>query len=183
MVTRLDSIKFVPDLEIRGDVVNGLYRQTYDPDLHKVRRQIELSDRIFKPGYGREQLYSETTGFKTSCGQSHTGAQSVLAHEFGHHIDYVLRTAAVRGELGELWDTIGTALGVEPPVNLGDIAMKSWFNKNSAIIKQKVSGYAATNQTEFLAEIWREYSGNPKARAEIKLIGKKFHDLAKALVP
>jgi hypothetical protein len=179
----LDELKFEVDLQSSGKIVNGVYTQPYDPfGANPGRRRIvSLSDRVFKPGYGDEQLRSELSGFKTSCGSSHTGGQSVLAHEYGHHVDYMVREFAIRGELDELWDTVGDALGVTAPGST-DLALKTWFRDNTDLITRQISGYASKNRTEFLAEVWREYTGNPSARPQIKKIGKKLQELAERLV-
>jgi hypothetical protein len=171
----LDEVNYV-----RNTGVNGSYSQGY-MDGSKFR-WIDIDERVFGDVYNEEQTSSELSGFKTSCGVRHTGPQSVLAHEFGHHVDSMIEEFSVRGEVGGLWNLVADTLGTARPANAGDIAIKTWMTENEALIKRKVSGYAARNRYEFMAEIWREYSGNAKARPQIKVIGAYMHDLAQQLV-
>jgi hypothetical protein len=179
VMKHLDEVHFRPGLDSGGSPVNGTYSSGF-VDGGQLR-WIDLSDRIFEPSYGREQLQSEITGFKTSCGADHTGGQSVLAHEYGHHVDFMIDEFGIHGEVAELWNTVADTFGVARPANGGDLAIFDWMKQNRTLIQDKVSGYAVRNRREFMAEIWREYSGNPKARPQIKQIGQKIQELADRL--
>jgi hypothetical protein len=180
---RLDAVRFEVDAQIRGQAVNGYYHHPVDFVNRTKKDEIVLSDRLFKPGYGREQLQSEITGFKSSCGAEHAGAQSVLAHEFGHHVDWIMRQSIMDySTIDGLWKEIADTLGVDHPITSGHEDLEAWFAKHQDVISTKVSRYAATNRNEFFAEIWREYSGNPKARPQIKRIGQKIHGIMGELV-
>lgn len=176
---RLNNVFLNQDSLLNGREVNGYFQATYREG--KFSREIHMSGRVFRSENAAEQLRSEISGFKTSCGQQHTSGQSVFAHEFGHHLDYLVRDDSTAPELKELWNTISEAIHVAPPTHVGDLELKQWFKRNNGAITREISGYATTNRTEFIAEIWREYSGNPNARPQIKKIGALLHRLARGV--
>lgn len=179
----LDSVRVEVDARVRDSVVNGYYHHPADFANRTRKDEMVLSDRIFKRGYGEEQLQSEQTGFKSSCGAQHTGAQSVTAHEFGHHVDWMIHQSAIdRREIDALWHDIADTLGARRPVTSQIEDLQDWFFENKDLIRRKVSTYATTNEKEFFAEVWREFSGNPNARPQIKHIGQHMQDLANRAV-
>lgn len=163
-----------------GREVNGYFQAVYRGDM--LSREIHMSERVFRSQSTREQLRSEISGFKTSCGQTHTTGQSVFAHEFGHHLDYLVRDASTGPELKGLWDTISDAIGVHPPTGVSDVQLKDWLRRNNAAITREISGYATSSRSELLAEVWREYSGNPNARPVIRKIGSLLHKMAREVL-
>jgi hypothetical protein len=176
---RLSNVFLNADSMLNGREVNGYFQAIYRDG--KYSREIHMSGRVFREGNAAEQLHSEITGFKTSCGQQHTSGQSVFAHEFGHHLDYLVRDDSTATEIKELWGTISDVVGVDPPTHIGELELQQWFSRNKQAISERISGYASTNRNEFIAEIWREYSGNPNARPGIKKIGALLHKLARGV--
>ncbi len=178
----LGRVKVMPNINLNGQMVNAFYHGIVEDG--KIVREIQLGDHLFTPYARSEQIRSEISGFKTSCGAEHDAAQSVLAHEFGHHVDRYIDSVLLREPAAvsdviarDFWHTVASELRVNPPRNLSELGLKAWFSLNKNVITREVSTYASTNQREFFAEIWREYSGNPNARQHIKNIGGKISEI------
>jgi len=80
--------------------------------------------------------------------------KSVMDHELGHAIDYMLDLRK-DAEVVALW--------------------RSWGGD-----KESLSAYARQNIAEFIAEAWAEYINNPSPRPVAKRIGEIIHDRYKA---
>lgn len=86
--------------------------------------------------------------------------KSVLDHEFGHSIYFAL-------ELNKPF-----ANGEDEPLGkLRDFIVKE-FRKKKDYIRENLSGYAATNLSEFFAEAFAEYENNPNPRPIAKTVGE-----------
>lgn len=77
---------------------------------------------------------------------------SVVAHEFGHQIDYLLADAGLRAPLMDIW--------------------REWSRQSSTDREKTLSRYASKNDKEFIAEAFSEYICNPNPRPVAKDIGE-----------
>lgn len=131
------------------------------------------------------EAWGRTTGFKVHGGDD--PLETTLAHEMGHALmvnpdmDFKQRQA--------LADAMIEHLGLTrvPPQFGRDIwsiqRMEDLVKDpgNQKIIKRKVSKYAATNANEFFAEIWADYTMNPKVKPHIRGIGEAMKAAIKTL--
>lgn len=141
-----------------------------------------------------------------------TPIERTLAHEFGHQVAQVFfeapgfnGTADMPGAIaerflgkmndalgGDRYHTVARNGDLLEPVhhgfegNLhfsasGDL-LDTWVYQNKALIVEKVSGYAAKNFQEFLAEVWQEYSTmGAGARPHIRTIGDLMREISEEL--
>lgn len=101
----------------------------------------------------------------------------------------VINDALGANRIGGQYDTSRPDKDLLAPVSTGFVgeleqkftghAMDRWVDLNRDLITEKVSGYAAKNFHEFLAEIWQEYSTKgDDARPHIKVIGDLMRQIA-----
>lgn len=86
--------------------------------------------------------------------------KSVLDHEFGHSIYFAL-------ELDKPF-----ANGEDEPLGKLRNFIVSEYRKERDYIRKNLSGYAATNLSEFFAEAFAEYENNPNPRNIAKTVGE-----------
>lgn len=113
--------------------------------------------------------------------------QTVVAHEYGHHITSVMfarmTPAGARQLLQVVRDQVGIPMSIEPAGTAMATLMRQITNavSNHPQVVLEVSGYAAKNGYELLAEVWQEYSTmGERARPHIRAIGDVMRDLAEA---
>lgn len=143
-----------------------------------------LSREIFSDRYRDVTWKHEVdTNWCSRSGHGHESDKSVFAHEFGHHVDQVLKRYSY-AERRSFWEGVSRELGIKnPPATVLDTDLQDWIDKNKAAIVGKVSRYSATNRFELMAEIWQEYSTmGANARSWIKKIGKRMQDMAEDML-
>jgi hypothetical protein len=98
------------------------------------------------------------------CGNFHpvgcNTKKAVLDHEFGHSIYFAL-------ELNKPF-----ANGDDEPLGKLRNFIVAEFKKKKDYIRENLSGYAATNLSEFFAEAFAEYENNPSPRNIAKTVGE-----------
>jgi hypothetical protein len=124
---------------------------------------------------------ARTSGFKVRGGDD--PLETTIAHEMGHALltNWDLN-ADQRKVIG---NAIIEHLGLAQPTGHG----QPWtYNKLEALIQQnrskigrRVSKYASTNANEFMAEIWADYTMNPRPAKHTKLIGDAIRSVVKGL--
>jgi hypothetical protein len=146
----------------------------YDPK----RQRIVLHERIFDPGFPARRRHLTEVRWLAPCGHEHENASSIVAHEFGHHVDHQMQTASRRA-LKRFWQLVADELGVEPPDEPDDPGIEFWCEEHEDVIREKISEYASTRGGEVLAEIWQEYSTmGENARPWVRAIGEAMLELA-----
>jgi hypothetical protein len=129
---------------------------------------------------------STSSGWWTPSGAAGP-LQTVVAHEYGHHITVEMFRVITPGGARRLLETIRDQLGIPldahlDQVGLGMAAVMRRITaavRNHPLVVDRVSGYAATNGSELLAEVWQEYSTmGDRARPHIRAIGDVMRDLA-----
>ena len=131
-----------------------------------------------------ERLGSEaagrTSGFKVRGGDD--PLETTIAHEMGHAFltNYDINADQRR----TIAESMIKSLGLKDPS-----PGQGWsFNRIDDLIKQNratisryVSKYAATNSNEFIAEVWADYTMNPKPSPHIKQMGDEIKRVIKTL--
>jgi len=117
------------------------------------------------------------SGWSSKCG--HSGAESFIAHECGHHMDAVIRRGGP-AKAKEIWSTLAKELNLKPSLLFDKGSLDRWVAKNSDVLRKGVSKYGATDSEEIIAEIWAEYTTNPNARAHIKAVGQVIQRIVEA---
>ena len=142
-------------------------------------REMFLGDAIFTDRYQNETWHQErAVNWCSRTGHSHSGAQSVVAHEFGHHVHAMLDRLDDR-ERRSFWDQAAAALGISPPQNIRDESLEEWLEQNKYAIRNQVSKYGSTHPGEMMAEIWQEFStSGAQSRPAILKIGQLMQQLA-----
>lgn len=142
-------------------------------------RQIYLGNEIFEDRYETQVWAQErATNWCSRTGHGHSGGQAVLAHEFGHHVSYTIQRLS-RADREAFWAEIADAFGVAPPQSVQAKDLKYWVRTHATRVRNHVSKYGATDQEEFLAEIWQEYStSGQQSRPAILRIGRLMQELA-----
>lgn len=95
--------------------------------------------------------------------------KSVLDHEFGHSVYYAL-------ELDKPF-----AHGEKEPLGKLRQFIVDEYSKKKEYITNNLSGYAATNLSEFFAEAFSEYENNPEPRPIAKTVGEYLETHIKEL--
>jgi hypothetical protein len=142
-------------------------------------RSLALSSGIEKEG----NLAQVARGHK--CGWHPKGGddpiETTIAHETGHALiaEHRMRAAMIPEMMAEL----SRIYGLSTPPDVGLFAnsnlmlrgiMKEWLDKpeNVAIIKKKISQYAATSINELMAEVWSDFTMNPTPSEETRMMGE-----------
>jgi hypothetical protein len=129
---------------------------------------------------------STSSGWWTPSGAADP-LQTVVAHEYGHHITVEMFRVITPAGGRRLLETIRDQLGIPLDTNLDQVGlgMAAVMRHITAAVRHhpqvvdRVSGYAATNGNELLAEVWQEYSTmGDRARPHIRAIGDVMRDLA-----
>jgi hypothetical protein len=170
VVTRLREIR----MGTQKDLVDLGHPQAvagYWPD----ERRMSVFGSIFTPAGDRVAEKSVRTGWWSQCVGS--GASSTISHEFGHHVHNMMLNATT-WQRQTFWDIVAKELQLPSPGSGSGQIVSLWVRTNTKTIKTAVSEYATTNDSEFLAEIWAEFSTNPNARPHIKAIGEAMQKLA-----
>jgi hypothetical protein len=142
-------------------------------------RRVFLGSEIFEDRYENQVWSAErSTNWCSRTGHSHTGAQAVFAHEFGHHVHNMIERLPY-AERRDFYRSVSEALGVTPPAGATRQDLNRWMDKNKSAIIDQISKYGATDMQELLAEAWQEYSTSGEgSRPSILAIGKLMQDLA-----
>jgi len=122
------------------------------------------------------EAWGRLSGFKTRGGDD--PLETTLAHEMGHAL---LTNWDINADHRRvIAESIIKELGLIDPGANGQHGGGWTFNRfealikdprNNPTIKRRVSKYAGTNANEFIAEIWGDYTMNPKPKPHIKAIG------------
>jgi hypothetical protein len=144
------------------------------------QRAIRISNGVFSSKYKREFERDVKSGFFSHCthGHEHDAEHSFLAHEFGHHVEEVIRLGGDRA-VKPIFQAAAAALGIKPPLLMDKTSINRWVSKNQKLIAKEISGYGSETGGEMLAEVWNEYTKSDNPRPAIKAIG----DAMKAAVP
>lgn len=137
-------------------------------------RKLMATPHVFTEAYQKGFNKELASKWSSACGRGAT--ESFIAHEMGHHLDEVIKTAAPEFRR-PIWEEIADELGVMRPKAYDDEGLY-WFTKiNNGKLEDFVSIYGSYSPLELIAEIWAEYSTNTNARPHIKKIGKLIHRL------
>lgn len=126
---------------------------------------------------------SMRSGWWTPTGAADPMA-SVLAHEYGHHLDACMfnpNKPLDQAQYARLIGVLGRELRIplDPTAVTTRAKLDAWVKANQADVTDMVSTYGATNGFELLAEIWHEYSTRgDAARPHIRAIGAVIQELA-----
>jgi hypothetical protein len=107
------------------------------------------------------------------------GVEGLVSHEFGHHVANALNN--IPQEAKRLfWRATAEDLGLKPPSLYDTRTLDRWLQRNADVISSKVSRYAVADGEvgEMLAEIWLEYSTNPRASAWARSIGQRMREVS-----
>lgn len=121
------------------------------------------------------------SGWFTKGGQ---GVEQTIAHEMGHaFLNEARMTPEQRKRIADsLVQDFGLTnpFGVSPHLRYyGDMLTRIIHRpSNKPKVKRLVSKYGATNASELMAEVWSEYTMNPKPRPRIKKLG----DILKGII-
>jgi hypothetical protein len=135
----------------------------------------------------------QKNGWFSQCGHAHPGLERTIAHEYGHHINNVIRFQGKELEelaediMREAMQTTPSSVKVQmmakalrndiysfqTPEKLGD----TFGALTGYDLSKLVSRYGTHSGAELFAEIWAEYSMNPDARPHIKRWGAKIQDI------
>lgn len=143
---------------------------------------IRLHSKIFDSGANRRHKQMQDNKWFSQCG--HSGhAENTLAHECGHHIARVMERDSAG--FASVANAIAKVLGVEPPRTplpgyQYEKALDAWVKQHKRVITSTVSRYGSSSYQELLAEIWAEYSTNPKARRMATKVGPMIQAIAES---
>lgn len=128
--------------------VNALMPMTENAHYLIGSPEIRINVKTHKDraAYLKQREDREKSGFAPPGVQRYDAS---LIHEMGHALDYWLKVSARPGVAG-MW------------------------NKGRAWVETNVSGYAATNIREMIAEAWLEYRGSAAPRPAAIAIGKEI---------
>lgn len=116
------------------------------------------------------------TPWFSRTGHDHSDLQGTIAHEFGH-----LLTTIIGGKYrAKLVDALDEHMGLGQPKDSLDVILpdSEWSRNLKKEGKKLVSRYGSTSFFEMIAEIWAEYSTNPRPRAKVKAVGDVIRELA-----
>lgn len=148
-----------------------------DRKIH-VRRGI-LGEAGARTRYGGDRKKGGSTYFAPT-GKDISDLRSFIAHEYGHHVDFTLSQA----DRHRLLTFAAAQLGIPRPPKSPAAAetasrqFSEWWIRHYPRLNSAISRRANANDKELLAEIWAEYSTNPKARPAVKAIGERMRQLA-----
>ena len=151
---------------------------TFDPKTGKISFDRELHR------HEADCMRSRRSGEKAHAG--HDAIEGTIAHESGHAF-MVTSDLDAEGR-AKLAQGLTEALGLPTAPNLEGNRLPLLFfinwgkdEANKAIIRQKVSHYAASNPNELIAEIWADYTMNPNASREVRAAGLLLEGIMKGL--
>lgn len=136
-------------------------------------------------GRSENEAWGRLTGFKTRGGDD--PLESTLAHEMGHallvnfDLSHDHRKAIAEAMIKELGLKDVPSVGGNGAWSLVRFDALVQNPDNNKIIKRKVSKYAGTNASEFMAEIWADYTMNPNPKPETKRLGDVILGVVKKL--
>lgn len=110
------------------------------------------------------------------------GVEQTMAHEMGHaFLNEPRMSSDQRRRIANILITefgLTSPFGNPPTWYSGLLDRLVTHSSNKGRIKAGVSKYGATNATEMMAEVWAEYTMNPKPRPKIKKLG----DVLKSII-
>ena len=131
---------------------------------------------LHKNLHAKEDLVQKSiaSGWFTKGG---SGIDQTIAHEMGHALLTDLNMRAV--DRKALAEAMIEHLGLTSPwgaqggitYHFGMLDRIVQHPSNKVKIRRAVSKYGATNANEFIAEVWSEYTLNPKPRPKIQKLG------------
>lgn len=180
---RLRAVRSASDpmeLQDRGGGHAGTVVAAYDSAFS----EIILGDRPFSSEVAEVGRSCSRSGFWVRCPDHLAGGQQVFAHEFGHHVENVMRYSP-GGEARQrrFWHAFADELGVARAPETGDgirrIDLREWLEALRPTIEAQISRYAAGRPAaECFAEIWSEYSTmGDAARPLIRRMGALLQQL------
>lgn len=111
------------------------------------------------------------SGWYSRCDANVSGAESVIAHETGHHMDEMISRLPVAAKK-EIWDTLAKELSLPRPLFYDSDSLDRWVKKHNDVLVKQVSGYGAKDSGEIIAEVWHEYSTATHARPHMTRVGQ-----------
>jgi hypothetical protein len=117
------------------------------------------------------------------CGHDHDELEGTIAHEMGHAL---LLTEQIRSKKHQaiIERALSEAFGIEVPAQIRDrlrgevIAnpdfdqrLEFWLYENKSLVASRVSEYGTVKFSEFIAEVWTEYTMKDAPGREVQIVG------------
>ena len=127
-------------------------------------RTIRFADETIGPLAHYTYDQAIRTGWWSHNDPGHGMIDSVTHHEFGHHLDQMVRRLPI-AQQERFWNEIFEALGISAgrvPIGFSGISQDVWdlasgvISRSKSAFAQALSTYGAKNSSELLAEIWQE---------------------------
>lgn len=176
-ITRIKSIdNNLPDPESTRGKALQIHEGTFAVCMHdgKIHLHKDMHNK------GDAVNYSMESGWFTKGGQ---GIEQTIAHEMGHAFltDFKMtpnQRKILANTLVEEFNLKNPYGGDVPFWGVGQLDRVVQHPDNKKKLKSAVSKYGTTNANELIAEVWAEYTMNPRPRPKIKKLG----DVLKGLI-
>lgn len=171
-----------------GKNTGALYR--YTGSLRDVNISPAIFDDLasYEAGFTHTPVPRGLAGHPWHVPSDRPGLPSVIAHEYGHHLDALITRST--GNFSEsiadqFFPALSRALGIaDQPLRqtwsktVTWQSFDDWVKSHKTRIASRVSQYGATNGREIIAEIWCEYTTAKSPRPWIIEIGRLLQRLA-----
>lgn len=163
-----------PLVSLQVGAVMGMPGMTVIADMnHEGRMRVTNKMNLHSDAVTRKHQAMERNGWFSAAEKGETSAHSQLSHEYGHHLDFAMSPSVRYAMLKD----VGMALGFKNQELVRHNPSGEFTPAEKAVIVNKVGTYAATNNRELVAELYKSsrLAANPSTAA--KVVGSYMDDM------